>query len=224
MFDAICREHGIEHLLTQPEVRPRRARSSGFTAACVRFHAGAPAAPPSNSPAAAHDRSTEDWVSRRVCAMGIVCVCWQQVCIGRHYGGQRGDVHVDCDLLRFWIGDNLVKAAAHTSTDRYETNAPFGPRPGTKSRYRVSRINRHRKVSNQPTLNRRAHKQDGGHRRAWLECTLRSRRGDRRRRRHETIADEAREVVVEHAIVDRRALDRRARQASQCVLAIELRQ
>jgi hypothetical protein len=33
LFDAICRQHGIEHLLTQPRSRPRRARSSGSTAA-----------------------------------------------------------------------------------------------------------------------------------------------------------------------------------------------
>ena len=47
---------------------------------------------------------------------GIVCVSWQQVCIGRHYGGQRCDVHVDGDLLRFWVGDELVKTAARNST------------------------------------------------------------------------------------------------------------
>ena len=158
LFDAICREHGIEHLLTQPrsptttgkierfhrslraEFLSNRTPFTNLTVAQQaldewvadynhhrphqalkmdtpgqRFTAGAPSSPPSNSPAAASDRSGDDWVSRRVCANGIVCVSWQQVCIGRHYGGQRCDVHVDGDLLRFWVGDELVKTAARTS-------------------------------------------------------------------------------------------------------------
>jgi hypothetical protein len=45
----------------------------------------------------------------------VVCVSWQQVSVGRHHAGARCDVHVDGDLLRFWIGDNLVKTAARTS-------------------------------------------------------------------------------------------------------------
>ncbi|MFA1703950.1 IS481 family transposase, partial [Mycobacterium intracellulare] len=46
---------------------------------------------------------------------GIVCVSWQQVSVGRHYAGARCDVHIDGDLLRFWIGQDLVKTAARTS-------------------------------------------------------------------------------------------------------------
>lgn len=61
------------------------------------------------------DRSGTDWVSRRVGANGVVGVSWQQVCIGRHYAGARCDVHVDGELLRFWVGDELVKTAARTS-------------------------------------------------------------------------------------------------------------
>jgi transposase InsO family protein len=159
LFDAICREHGIEHLLTQPrsptttgkiERFHRSLRGEFLTSAAPfaslkaaqqaldewvedynhrrphqalkmdtpaqRFHAGAPASPPSNCATAHHDRGGDDWVSRRVCANGIVCVSWQQVCIGRHYAGARCDVHVDGELLRFWVGDNLVKTAARSST------------------------------------------------------------------------------------------------------------
>jgi hypothetical protein len=47
-----------------------------------------------------------------VTSNGVVCVAWQQVSIGRHYAGQRCDVHVDGQLLRFFIGDDLVKTAA----------------------------------------------------------------------------------------------------------------
>ena len=158
LFDAICREHGIEHLLTQPRSptttgkieRFHRSLRAEFLSSAApfaslktaqraldewvadyntnrphqslkmatpaeRFGTGGAVLPPSSAPAANTGRGGQDWVGRRVCANGIVCVSWQQVCIGRHYAGQRCDVHVDGDLLRFWIGDNLVKTAARTS-------------------------------------------------------------------------------------------------------------
>ena len=40
---------------------------------------------------------------------------WQQVSLGRYYAGSRCDVHVDGALLRFYIGDVLVKTAARNS-------------------------------------------------------------------------------------------------------------
>ncbi|SKN66702.1 Uncharacterised protein [Mycobacteroides abscessus subsp. massiliense] len=55
-------------------------------------------------------------MSRTVTTNGVVCVSWQQVSVGRHHAGSRCDVHVDGHLLRFWIGDNLVKTAPKTST------------------------------------------------------------------------------------------------------------
>jgi hypothetical protein len=61
------------------------------------------------------ERTGSDWVSRRVTTNGVVCVSWQQVSLGRHYAGSRCDVHVDGALLRFYIGDVLVKTAARTS-------------------------------------------------------------------------------------------------------------
>ena len=174
LFDAICREHGIEHLLTQPrsptttgkierfhrslraEFLSGRAPFANLTAAqqalddwveeyntnrphqalkmatpAQRFHAGAPATPPSNSAVGQSDRSGDDWVSRRVCSNGIVCVSWQQVCIGRHYAGARCDVHVDGELLRFWIGDDLVKTAARTSNGTVRNKRALRTNPGT---------------------------------------------------------------------------------------------
>jgi integrase-like protein len=155
LFEAICREHGIEHLLTQPRsptttgkierfhrslraeflsntapftnlkaaqqaldewvadyntVRPHQSLKMATPA--QRFHAGQPTCPPPTSAASGTDRSGDNWVSRRVTTNGVVCVSWQQVSIGRYYAGERCDVHVDGDLLRFWIGDQLVKTAA----------------------------------------------------------------------------------------------------------------
>jgi transposase InsO family protein len=169
LFDRICRENGIEHLLTQP-------RSPTTTGKIERFHRSMRAEFLSNKPAftslkvaqqaldewvdyyntarphqsldmstpaqrftpgaaiatataSAHtvdtDRSGSDWVSRRVTTNGVVCVSWQQVSVGRHHAGARCDVHVDGDLLRFWIGDNLVKTAARTSGGEIRNKRAF---------------------------------------------------------------------------------------------------
>lgn len=161
LFDAICRENGIEHLLTQPrsptttgkierfhrslraeflaDAQPftnlkvaqqaldewvedynhrRPHQSLNMDTPATRFSA-APALSPAGISVPAGvgpDRSGGDWVSRRVCANGVVSVSWQQVSVGRHHAGDRCDVHVDGELLRFWIGDELVKTAARTST------------------------------------------------------------------------------------------------------------
>jgi transposase InsO family protein len=159
LFDAICREHGIEHLLTQPrsptttgkierfhrsvrtEFLTGRAPFTNLRAAqqamdewvdfyntarphqgidmltpAERFVAG-PSGPPVAPPAPlGHEQRTgSDWVSRRVTTNGVVCVSWQQVSLGRHYAGSRCDVHVDGELLRFFVGDDLVKTAARAS-------------------------------------------------------------------------------------------------------------
>ena len=163
LFDAICREHGIDHLLTQPRsptttgkierfhrsVRVEFLSNSGpFTNVRVaqqafdewvafynnqrphqalqmatpasRFSAGISAPgvteslPPQEGLVA--ERASSDWISRKVTTNGVVCVSWQQVSLGRHYAGSQCDVHVDGELLRFYIGDVLVKTAARRST------------------------------------------------------------------------------------------------------------
>jgi transposase InsO family protein len=161
LFDAICRENGIEHLLTQPRSptttgkieRLHRSMRAEFLAGAgpfaslkaaqsaldewvadyntrrphqslnmdtpaQRFTPGATVATVLLPTGAGPDRSGGDWVSRRVCANGVVSVSWQQVSVGRHHAGARCDVHVDGDLLRFWIGDDLVKTAARTAMAR----------------------------------------------------------------------------------------------------------
>jgi transposase InsO family protein len=155
LFDRICRENGIEHLLTQPRSptttgkieRFHRSLRAEFLSSQAPFtnlktaqqaldewidyynterpHQSLDMATPAQrfaantsvtSAAAAHDdRTGSSWVSRRVGSNGVVCVAWQQVSVGRHRAGERCDVHVDGELLRFWIGDDLVKTAARTS-------------------------------------------------------------------------------------------------------------
>src|ERR1700744_1371063 len=80
-----------------------------------RFTPAGTSAPSKKDPAPGPDRTGDDWVRRRVGANGILCVSCQQVCVGRHHAGARCDVHVDANLLRFWIGNELVKTAARTS-------------------------------------------------------------------------------------------------------------
>lgn len=158
LFDAICRENGIEHLLTQPRSptttgkieRLHRSMRAEFLATAEpfaslkaaqaaldewvtdyntrrphqslnmdtpaqRFTPAVSVTTPRPAAPVGPDRAGGDWVSRRVCANGVVSVSWQQVSVGRHHAGARCDVHVDGDLLRFWIGEELVKTAARTS-------------------------------------------------------------------------------------------------------------
>lgn len=171
LFDAICRENGIEHLLTQPRSptttgkierfhrslraeflsdqkafttlktaqqaldewvayynteRPHQA--IGMATPVQRFTAASPVVVVADLPEAGQDRSGDDWVSRRVTTNGVVSVAWQQVCVGAHHAGARCDVHVDGDLLRFFIGDDLVKTAARTSRGAVRNKRAFRTR------------------------------------------------------------------------------------------------
>jgi hypothetical protein len=163
LFDAICRQHGIEHLLTEPRsptttgkierfhrtlrleflsdcqpfaslraaqqaldewvafyntARPHQALQMATPAS--RFHTTVLSTAEDRSPTPVEgllaERTGSDWVSRRVTTNGVVCVSWQQVSLGVHYAGSRCDVHVDGQLLRFYIGDVLVKTTARTSS------------------------------------------------------------------------------------------------------------
>jgi hypothetical protein len=89
-----------------------------------RFRAGPPPAAPSTSTTARTDRTGAGWISRRVCANGVF---WQQVSVGRHHLGARCDVHVDGELIRFWIGHGLVKTAARTSRGEVQNQRPCTP-------------------------------------------------------------------------------------------------
>lgn len=152
LFDRICRENGIDHLLTAP-------RSPTTTGKIERFHRtlrteflqgrifpsakaaqaeldtwvhtynhdrphqskdmAAPASLFTNAtgrPADATaldrtDRSTDDWISRKVTAVGVITVASQQISVGRHRAAHIVDVHVGIDLLHVWDGNELIKTA-----------------------------------------------------------------------------------------------------------------
>ncbi|AKN15688.1 transposase [Mycobacterium haemophilum DSM 44634] len=170
LFDAICRQNGIEHLLTQPRSptttgkieRFHRSLRAEFLSAHKPFaniktaqqaldewivyynntrpHQGLDMVTPAERFAAdartsvsaaalmGEDRTGDDWVSRRVTTNGVVSVAWQQVCVGAHHAGTRCDVHVDGDLLRFFIGHELVKTAARTSRGEVRNKRAFRTR------------------------------------------------------------------------------------------------
>src|SRR3989475_10600079 len=154
LFDRICRENGIDHILTQP-------RSPTTTGKIERFHrslriefntrqvfrnlktaqealdewvayyntqrthqALGDVTPESRF----HDadmvprqitrpeRTSEQWVTRRVARNGIVCVGYQHVSVGKHYGGSGPDRLLSRRLLQFWVGNQLLKTVVRTST------------------------------------------------------------------------------------------------------------
>jgi transposase InsO family protein len=151
LFDRICRENGVEHLLTQPrsptttgkierfhrtlriEFNTRQVfrtlavaqqaldewvtyynterphQSLGDLAPASRF-AAAERTPRPMSPRP--ERAGEEWVTRKVAANGLVSVDWQQVSVGKHFGGSACNVLVSDRTLQFWVGGELLKTVA----------------------------------------------------------------------------------------------------------------
>ena len=60
-------------------------------------------------------RRGEAWVSRHVSANGVICVSWQQICVGASHAGANVDVHVGEQLLQIWRGQELIKTVTRTS-------------------------------------------------------------------------------------------------------------
>lgn len=169
LFDRICRENGIEHLLTKPRSptttgkieRFHRTLRTEFNTAQVftslrtaqqaldewvgyynteRTHSSVGDEPPASrfqregSPARVlvrqrPERDGEQWVARKVGANGIVCVAYQQVSVGKHYGGSACDVLVGDGLLQFWIGSELVKTVARVGAGEVRKKRASGTAP-----------------------------------------------------------------------------------------------
>jgi transposase InsO family protein len=161
LFDRICRENGIEHLLTAPrsptttgkierfhrslraEFDTRRVFSSLRAAQQAldewvsyyntqRPHQALDGATPAerfrrantteDSPdrpvglaALGSQRRGEQWISRRASRTGVICVAWQQICLGVSHAGANVDIEVGDQLLQVWSGDELIKTVTRTS-------------------------------------------------------------------------------------------------------------
>ena len=163
LFDRICRENGIRHLLTAPRSptttgkierfhrairtefrtdrvfasleaaqaeldawvvdyntnRPHQAiemarpaerfyRDKGTPVTALR-----PAEPTSTRPA--EGRGDGIWVARRASAVGVVCVNWQQVCLGAAAAGHNIDVWITDEVMQFYDGNQLLRTSARST-------------------------------------------------------------------------------------------------------------
>lgn len=70
---------------------------------------------PLEVPASVDARTGDGWVCRRASSNGVVCVSWQQVCVGKNHAGRDIDVYVSEELMQFWDGPELVKTAPRTT-------------------------------------------------------------------------------------------------------------
>ena len=159
LFDRICRENGIEHLLTAPRsptttgkierwhrtLRERFLMGKVFasqadaqaqldewvrhynfdrphdsldmnTPASRFFTTRADTRPADDSALTPVDRAGDDWIARRVSAVGVVCVAWQQISVGKHRAGRTVDIQVGPELLHIWDGHELLKTALRDNT------------------------------------------------------------------------------------------------------------
>ena len=182
LFDRICRENGITHLLTQPrsptttgkierfhralrtEFRTDRVFAS-LTAAQAeldewvedyntrRPHQALDMATPAQRflrPTAAAitplrasthaarpgtARGGGTWIARRASKLGVVCVNWQQVCLGAAAAGRDIDVWVTDQVMQFYDGDQLLRTQQreHRGEVRKKRASIPGGRPTLKS-------------------------------------------------------------------------------------------
>ena len=156
LFDRVCRENGIEHLLTQPRSptttgkierfhralrtefrtdrvfknlahaqgeldewvveyntnRPHQALDMATPAERFVREEPAPVAPlrPRNSTIRPTETRTDGtWVTRRASSVGVVCVNWQQVCLGVAAAGRPIDVWVTDQVMQFYDDDQLLR-------------------------------------------------------------------------------------------------------------------
>lgn len=169
LFDRICRENGVDHILTQPgsptttgkierfhrtlriEFNTRQVFRSLKTAQEAldewvtyyntqrthqalgditpesRFRSGGDT---SQRKLSTHpERGGEQWVTRRVARNGIVCVGYQHVSVGKHFGGSACDVLVTPALLQFWVGNQLLKTVTRTSSGEIRNKHAEGTAP-----------------------------------------------------------------------------------------------
>lgn len=64
------------------------------------------------------DRSSDEWVTRKVSSAGVVTVSWQQISVGKHRGGKKVDIHVTGELLQIWDGSELLKTVLKADREK----------------------------------------------------------------------------------------------------------
>ena len=96
-----------------------------------RFHAAARTVEePSPRPDRTRpERGGEHWVTRKVSTVGVVCVGYQQVCIGQSYAGSACDVLVTDGTLQYWVGNELVKTVARQTKGEIRKKHADGTAP-----------------------------------------------------------------------------------------------
>jgi transposase InsO family protein len=98
--------------------RPHQA--IGMDTPAQRFERGglASVTPLPSPPSPRRDITRGDgvWVARRASAVGVVCVSWQQVCLGIAAAGRNIDVWVTSDVMQFFDGDQLLRTEQRTTT------------------------------------------------------------------------------------------------------------
>jgi transposase InsO family protein len=175
LFDRICRENGIGHLLTQPRSptttgkierfhralrtefrtdrvfknlttaqaeldewvvdyntnRPHQALDMATPAQRFLQQQAAPVTELRSTPGAgrpAEDRPDGVWVTRRASAVGVVCVNWQQVCLGVAAAGRPIDVWVTDQVLQFYDGDQLLRTEKRTTEGEVRVKRSQAPK------------------------------------------------------------------------------------------------
>jgi hypothetical protein len=113
LFDKICRENGIEHLLTAP-------RSPTTTGKIERFHRSLliPSPTISSARSNAEPSSTGTWVARRIGANGVISIAWQQISIGKHKAGLDVDVLVTDSMVHIYYKEELLKTALRSNSKK----------------------------------------------------------------------------------------------------------
>jgi transposase InsO family protein len=86
------------------------------------------------------------WVARRASAVGVVCVNWQQVCIGAAAAGRNIDVWVTAEVLQFYDADTLLR----TQQRQHRDGQPKDVR-NKRAAVPGGRRNLHTSVTTQPT-------------------------------------------------------------------------
>jgi hypothetical protein len=94
--------------------------------------------PPASGARPHPDRTDGTWVTRRAGAVGVVCVNWQQVCLGVAAAGRPVDGWVTDQVLQFYDGDQLLRTEKRTSTGAVRVKRSQAPQRRSKVQMSVT--------------------------------------------------------------------------------------